>query len=712
MKMHRQANEIRYFLFSQGFADGLRMTLAILLPALVAAQLGYFNIGLIISLGALCVSLTDAPGPTLNRRNGMLFCCCFIFLVATATLLVRHNTLLLGLEIAVFSFLFSMFNVYGNRAAAVGNAAILVMIFTMDDPAVRGNILLHSGLIVAGGLFYLLMSLILNQLQPYRPAERALGESIRSLADYLSFKANFYDPSTDLQENYRKLVAQQIIVHEKQDAVRELMFKTRQIVRESTRTGRNLVLTFVDSIDLFEDITATYYDYTEIRKKYAETGTLQKISGVLREMAAELNRIGIAIQSRDDYRLSNNYEEQLTVLKTEIDALSTPASGNLVLKKILVNLRRLVQHLNELNKFFIKEERQKRKKSGVDHGHFVTHQPLDVKSLASNLNFRSAIFRHSLRVCIACIAGYAVVKVIDYGAHSYWILLTIAFILKPAFSLTKQRNVERITGTLIGGAVGILILYFIPNKNVLFAFLVLFMLLNYSFMRTNYLMMVMCVTPFVLILFSFLGMGFSEVAQERVLDTVIGCAIAFTASYFLFPSWESESIKTFMENMIRANKAYLQKILDSLHGRDIKLLEYKLTRKEVYVSSANLSAAFQRMLSEPRSKQKNSKRIHQFVVLNHILFSNIATVATTLLRKEARVHSHTFMAPAKKALHKLDEAVARLNPEIVLEKPVNFEGETPTAAEGSEDLLLKDQLEFIYKLSADISKTVGEAFKE
>ena len=71
--MNREIKEAQYFLNSQAFADGLRTTIAILLPALIGFQNGYKTVGLAISMGALCVSLTDAPGPGMHKRNGMLF---------------------------------------------------------------------------------------------------------------------------------------------------------------------------------------------------------------------------------------------------------------------------------------------------------------------------------------------------------------------------------------------------------------------------------------------------------------------------------------------------------------------------------------------------------------------------------------------------------------------------------------------------------------
>src|SRR5690606_16364130 len=93
--MKKQAREIQYFIFSQYFSDGLRITLGVLLPALIFAQFGKFELGLILSLGALCVSITDFPGPVQYKRNAMLLCNLTIFLVALITGFVRMNSYLM-----------------------------------------------------------------------------------------------------------------------------------------------------------------------------------------------------------------------------------------------------------------------------------------------------------------------------------------------------------------------------------------------------------------------------------------------------------------------------------------------------------------------------------------------------------------------------------------------------------------------------------------
>jgi len=702
--MKRQAKEVQRFFYTQAFADGLRITVAILLPSLILSYFNNFALGLSMSLGATCVSITDAPGPVVHKRNGMMYCAVLIFITAIVTAFARMNIVTMGLEIVLFSFFFSMFNVYGTRAGAVGSACMLVLILTMDNPVQGSKIFAEGGLILAGGIWYLLFSLLFHTIRPYRPAQRALGECIREIATYLSIKAEFYHTSSDLDDDYKKLLAQQVVVSEKQDAVRELLFKTRQILRETSSIGRRLVLAFVDAVDMFEDITATYYDYQSIRERFAATGILDEVSVLAKDMAHEMDAIGIAIQSNTAYIKKEDIEGKLIDLKIKVDAhIAATGSSSLVLKRLLVNMRNLHQRLKDVALYFNTGSITKGRTPSKEYRRFVSHQSFNSQLLFNNFSLKSSIFRHSLRVCIACITGFAIAKTISYGHHSYWIIMTVAFILRPAFGLTTQRNYHRILGTISGGLVGVLILLFVPNKTVLFVFMVIFMLGNYSFQRLNYLAMVFCTTPFVFILFRLLGYNIIDVAKERFIDTVIGCGLAFAANYFLFPSWESKQVKIYLEQMLKANLNYFQKLADGFAGLPVKRVDYKLARKEVYVSSANLSAAFQRMLSEPKSKQKANKQIHHFVVLNHIFFFNAASLARLVIEQPEKTFSSDIIHLAKKTLSALTESIKHFDEEIRL--PACTVKEVPsTSVNASDNQSLKEQLEFIYRLTKDIDK--------
>ncbi|MFD1144727.1 FUSC family membrane protein [Larkinella insperata] len=709
--MKRQIREVRYFLSGQHFSDGLRITLAILIPSVVFYQFGHFETGLPVSLGALWASITDAPGPVMHRRNGMLAGTLVMVLVSLITGFIRTNIWLLGLEVALFSFFFSLFAIYGNRATSVGTVGLLSMILMIDRELEPVAVWQYAALVCAGGLWYTAISLSSTQLRPYRAAQQALGECIHEISKFLLIKAEFYSVRTDLQEDYRKLVTQQAVVSEKQDAVRELLFKTRVIMKESTWTGRLLVLTFSDVVDLYEQIIAMYYDYPSIRERFGKTGVLDEIARMIRQLAIEMDYIGLAIQTNRPYKSRADLIRHLERLKTRIDEIGQQEkdNSNFVLKKILINLRNLNQRLTTIHTYLSADGKTNPKdKEAPEYSRFVSHQEIDLKLILNSLTLGSSIFRHSLRMTVACLVGFLVAKLIAYGHHSYWILLTVSVILKPAFSLTKQRNYERIIGTIAGGLIGVAVLWMAPNNTVLFWVMVALMLGAYSFQRANYIVMVILMTPYILIMLRFLGLGGISVVEERVLDTLIGCAIAFAASY-LFPRWESQQLKGLLHEVLEANRNYLRKLLDSLSGKPVTITDYKLARKAVYVNSANLSAAFQRMTSEPQSKQWHRNDIHEFVVLNHILSSNIATITSAYLNAERpTVCPPEMLRPVRRALSVLNESLKSLDGEAAktaLEPPLT-ETSGPEKPESmiAEDSSLKEQLDFIQKLSHDISK--------
>jgi uncharacterized membrane protein YccC len=223
--MNNYKREIKSFFYSQYFSDGLRISAGILLPSLVMMQLGNFNLGLTLSLGALCICAIDSPGPVSQKRNAMAIGNLCLFAVAIITGFARLNVYALGLEITLFSFLFSMFNVYGNRAASVGTSSLLIMIFMLDKDIPPRELPLFCATILAGGLWYMVFSMIFFGIRPYRAAQQTLGENVADIARFLRIKADFYRPEVNIDENYRKLVLQQIQVSNHQDAVRNCFLK-------------------------------------------------------------------------------------------------------------------------------------------------------------------------------------------------------------------------------------------------------------------------------------------------------------------------------------------------------------------------------------------------------------------------------------------------------------------------------------------------------
>lgn len=627
------SQDTKQFLLSQYFTDGLKITVGVLLPSLILFRFGLGSVGITISLGALCVSITDNPGPPLHKRNAMLAVNPLLFLMALLTGLINHSTWMLAAEITVFCFVFSMFNVYGARAASVGTAALIIMVLGIDRPMTPVQTVMHALYILCGGIWYMFLSLSINTIWPYRAAQQLLGESIRELAGYLTLKARFYDTDEPFDEIQQKLIKQQIDVHQHQENVREILFKTRKLLKDASPASRRLILTFVDVVDLFEQAMATHYDYEVIRKQFAGSGILTQFGLSIRLLSDELDHIGRLLHNGEKLKPLHLLEPRLNELKKRVDALEDEGRNVMVLKKILVNLRNIGTRIQRIYKY-TESPKDIPPSQGSDYSRFVTRQRFDFKIFRENLTLKSSNFRHALRMTIVCLAVFLAADRFYSGQHGYWILLTVLVILKPGFSLTKQRNYERVIGTVAGGLLGAAVLHFVQDKTILFGFLLLFMVLAYSFVRLRYVVGVLFLTPFVLIMFSLTESEASMklIIEERIFDTLIGAAIAGVASYFIFPSWESRQIKKMMADTVRANAGYLTKAIELDQGDRLSVSDYRLARKEMYVSQANLSSAFQRMLDEPKQRRKNDTAIHRFVILNHMLSSYIATLNELLVQ--------------------------------------------------------------------------------
>lgn len=728
--------EYRSFVSSYYFAEGLRITAGVTLPAIILNYFNLLDVGLVVSLGAICVSASDIPGPILHRRNGMQACIILIFFVALLTGFVSAQPVVLGILIAICCFVFSMIGVYGGRVNAVGLAALLVMVLGIQQVHTGWGVVQNALYVSAGGLWYMLLSLTLYSFRPYRLIQQALGESIMAIADYLRTRALFYNRDVDYDKVYRQVMEEQVSVQQKQMLLRDLLFKSRHIVKESTVTGRTLLMIFTDTVDLFEKTTTSFYAYETLHREFDATDILEHYRQTIGQIAEELDEIGLAVQrgrrSREPVSLQENIRSLQEYFNNFRNAHRTPQNleALISLRKILQSLEDISVRLYTLHHYTGYDRKRAREyKLSGDYEQFITPTDLDWRLLRDNLTLRSNTFRHALRVSIATTAGYILSHVLAFG-HSYWILLTIIVILKPAYSLSRERNYQRFSGTVLGALLGLLLLWVIKDRTALFVLMLVLMTGAYSFMRTRYLVSVVLMTPYILIMFYLLDTGeFTVILRDRLIDTGIGSVIAFIATFLLVPAWEKEQLKGYMTEALTNSIAYYRHVSAAFTGTSVTETAYKLSRKNAFVALANLSGAFSRMLLEPRSKQTNSQIIHQFVVMSYMLNSHIATLSYFAKPLGAKYRSNEFVPVVDDTIEELESVKAILNgpageeqdddnPEAVLQQQMAELVEkrrselqqglidTETRVRLSELKPIVDQFLFISRIAGDMKKVV------
>ena len=613
-----------------------------MIPMLIMVTNGWLSDGIPFLWGALFVSLTDSPGPIHHRRNGMLAGVVLNTLTVLISGFLYQFEAFLLIQVLAFSFFFSLFGVYGTRAGAVGTLALVVMLLNMSPFRETDDYVFNAILTAGGGIWYASFSMLLFRLQPYRLVEQALGESLREIADYIRARGAFYKRGADIEARFNLVMQQQVEVLKDQNQLRELIFKTRQFVGDASPKSRSIMMVFLESIVLFEETMHTYQDYKLLHQHTRHTDLLDRFYSIIAQLAAELEYIGLSVQSGKAVRSIPDFSSKLNDLSNAISEQQLNSSGAAVsetlraLQRTVGNLQSIVDRLSNLILYTqmqidvnpTLQDQEMEERSSIPESSKRIH----VSLLLENLTFRSNNFRYAVRLTAAMLAGYAVSNLLAVS-HTYWVLLTIITIVKPVYNVTRRRNIQRVLGTLAGVLAASIVLFLVSDTTVLLGLLIICMLMAYSLLRINYLGFVIFLTVYIVITFHFLNpVEYEHLIGERLIDTFIGSVIAAIAARFIFPVWEHESINGAMKEAIETNKAYFLAAWNQLTGESVDDSEYNKARSDAIVSLTNLSDNFQQMLVEP-GQGKTSTHIHQFVIASHALTSRIAALSTIVRKK-------------------------------------------------------------------------------
>ena len=158
--------------------------------------------------------------------------------------------------------------------------------------------------------------------------------------------------------------------------------------------------------------------------------------------------------------------------------------------------------------------------------------------LAGELEAGPVGLRFTVRLMV-CIGVAGVVTEVLPVQRSYWVPLTVALVLKPDYGSVFARALQRSIGTIVGAVAGAVLLALVHGAWLLVPLGVLAALLPYGRKR-NFGLLATFLTPLVVVLIDLLSPVGWRLAEERLIDTLIGCAIALLVGFAPWPmSWYS-----------------------------------------------------------------------------------------------------------------------------------------------------------------------------
>lgn len=660
-------NLLQRFVYSHHFVGGLRRGSGVLAAfALVTLWFDKPTTGMIAALGALCVALIDQPGPVSVRVREMLGGLVLgAFAVGITGLASQHPILLLTAVVAQ-SFFFSLFAVYGKRGSVIGLACLVLAVVTMHTPLTPAEVGLHTLTSVSGALIYILISLISSRPLQVREEEQALSVALFATADYVAARADMYEPGTDIDEGYRRLIDRQSKMTEQHQAARDMILRSinpSALERSPRRTAVWNV--FIDMVNMLDMLVSTHTDYTLLHRTLDDADIMIFSRDALNKMALELERIALAVTRETALSRRNSIKAELRAIEFELEKMKRSGFDEQQPETYMVcvqifrrlrNVNRLIGRMLDQTRFPAHNEPLNPIQIDGSLIDFLSRQSFNPRLLSSNLRLDSPPCRFALRVALATAIGLTAGLVLPgLGEHGYWIVLTIIIIMKPAFSLTKQRNNARLIGTLIGCGLAFVLFSLTDDITWLLGALLISLVSGFAFLLVNYLVASIFNTLTILLVLHFLFPGAFDLIDERAIDTVIGSVVAFGCSYFL-PWWESRSLPSLAQAAIRANQNYLRISLEILERENQgqspdRPNAWPLARRNTLVAFSNFAEAFYRMMGEPHAHQQHVAEYNHLLIQNHVLAAEIVTTVSQLrAQPEQAAQAIAFMRALEQSL--------------------------------------------------------------
>lgn len=618
---------LRRYTWNSTWLYNARIFIALIGTTALPWWLGDAKLTIPLTLGVVAAALTDLDDRLTGRlRNLVITLICFFIASASVEVLFPWPWLFaLGLTVSTIGFI--LLGGLGQRYATIAFGALLIAIYTMLGVSLYAHWYQQPLLLIAGAVWYNVLTLTGHLIFPIRPLQDNLARSYEQLARFLELKSRLFDPDLDDDNQaplYELALANGQLVATLNQTKASLLTRLRGD-RGQRSTRRTLHYYFVAQ-DIHERASSSHIQYQALRDQFRYSDVMFRFQRLLSMQSIACQDLAKAILLRTPYQHDARFERAFTHLDAALDRVRASGTAPEQMKALgflLNNLRAIDAQLATI------ESEQTPSQTNSETENVLADDSLHgfddmLSRLSRNMSPESALFRHAVRMSVVLCVGYAFIQFTGLQ-HGYWILLTSLFVCQPNYNATRHRLALRIIGTLVGVALGLPILWLVPSLEGQLILIVVTGVLFFAFRNVQYAHATMFITLLVLLCFNLLGEGF-EVALPRVVDTLIGCGIAWLAVSFIWPDWKFRNLPRVLERAVDANCRYLDAILEQYHqGRDNRLA-YRIARRDAHNRDAELASVVSNMSTEPKVTAEMRETAFRLLCLNHTLTSYISAL--------------------------------------------------------------------------------------
>ncbi len=587
--------------------QSVRATTGVLVPLILGVATGKVAYGSYAALGALPAGFVSFRGVSRTRVLAVLFAAAgmAISTFAGATAADRQPWLLVPL-VFIWAYVTGLCAALGPTALAVTLQWPLALLIASALPLGPGPAAVRAGLVLAGGLWQCLLVVSSWAVNRGSAERSALAASYRALGGYAGdVAAGRHSPPAPAQLTGSYVLGD-----------------PNPLMRTAARQDMQ------DLAEEAERIRATLTALS-VGRPGDEPGSARR--SVLAGAAQALSELAAGLTSRPAQRAGH-----LAAAGRQLDALTAqPGSARQWADEALLGqLRSAVRIAGRLND------------AEAGPGDGASPAPVPVASakdawltVQASTGTASESGRHALRLAVVA----AVAEVIAQAsglAHGYWIVLTIFIVLRPDYSSTLYRGLQRAAGTAVGAGLGVATVLLVKvSITALLCGIAVSLLAAYAVFTVNYLLYAVFLTDFVVVLLAMLGSPPDPTAEYRLIGTGIGTGLAIIA-YLLWPTWESTSATEKFARLLATQGRYASALLRAYTrpegSQPGRLRRLQLTARR---ARADAEASADRLAGEPDHPPISAPTARALESVGHRIAQANLTLGAALAAHHARTRS-------------------------------------------------------------------------
>ncbi|WP_457323739.1 FUSC family protein [Roseateles sp. P5_E11] len=628
--------------------NGLSVALGVAATHLAVGALFGETAGLAAVGGAVCASLTDLPNPPQRVLPRVLPAAAAAALVTLLVGLTDHSLALTVGLIAVVTFLSLMALAWGLRAGPLSFAPVLAMVFAMawDRTAGATSPLEHALWVGLGGCVYAGWARGSAVVLRHRLRELALATALRATEKRLRSRAQRIAGAVGGAEaNIRASIADDVLLADALQAARDQVFAARRSPRSRRQT--DLVLGLIELRDL---LLASRLDTELLGQDFPGRQWRAALADALRHLADVLAALAdtVAYGAPLPEVSADAWRAQLAARLADVSA---PAGDSRThLSSALAS--RVGHMLDDVSAMVARQTAADNPDSPWTPERlapFVSPEGWPLAALKPHLNLQSGVMRHALRSALALSFAYALGAALPWAAHPFWLMLSVAVVLRGNLEQTLSRRNERIIGT-VQGCLLVLLLAHVSWTPLLSLCFIAAVGTAHAYVNRRYRVAATAATLMALLQPLMLAPGSDPFIAERLADTVIGAGLAWLFS-FVLPSWERAAVPRLGAQLRGALARHSANMLRWMPSAEEQTAQ-RLSRQQAYTALAALAAAAQRTRVEPERVRLPEAEIESALSHGYRLMALLGAVQHQVQRRTARLDAakaETALPLARKA---------------------------------------------------------------